>query len=460
MDATLANGESFGEHNFATAELGDQRRTSRLVELADRLCRHPAGTLPNKLLPAELHAFYRLCNCAAVTHEAVLAPHREQTLAAMRAHDDVILIVHDATEFDYTNKSSLERLGQIGNGHHRGYLAHHSLAVDAKQCSVIGLVNQILHCRPKVAKGETQRQRRQRADRESRLWLRGADAAGPVPEAKLWIDVADRGADTFEFLDYEVRRGRRFVIRSAYNRRLTGGKRRYLHGFARRLPTLGTRTVDVAARAGQPARTARVNVAAVAVEIKAPYSKNGEHGNEPVPVWVVRVWEPEPPSKAETLEWFLLTTESAASFEQASKIVEWYECRWVIEEYHKGLKTGMSIEKLQFRSEQAQEPAIALLSVVGLTLLKLRDLARNPETKDRPATSILAEDYVAVLSAWRYGAHRSLTIHEFHWALGRLGGHQNRPSGPRPGWIVLWRGWMELQAMVAGAHAVRRKNAA
>jgi hypothetical protein len=460
MDATCADGHSFGQYNFAAAELGDQRRTDRLVELADQLCRHPAGTLPNKLLsPADLQAFYRLCNCPATTHEAVLAPHRQQTLTAMRAHEGVVLIVHDATEFDYTKKKSLQNLGQIGNGYHRGYLAHHSLAVDADQCAVIGLVNQILHCRPKVGKGEKQRQRRQRANRESRLWLRGAEAVGPVPKGKRWIDVADRGADTFEFLDYEWRQRRHFVIRSAYNRRLAGGKRCYLHKFARRLPLLGTRTIEVPARAGQPARTAQVGIAAAAVEIKAPYSKNGEHGNEPVPVSVVRVWELDPPAAAEPLEWFLLTSESAASLPDALQIVEWYECRWIIEEYHKGLKTGMSIEKLQFKSEEAQQPAIALLSVVGLTLLKLRELARNPETKDQPATSILAQDYVDVLSAWRYREKRPLTIHEFHWALARLGGHQNRPSGPRPGWIVLWRGWMELQAMVAGAHAIRRKKA-
>ena len=464
MDAIYANGQSFGQQHFAAAELGDQRRTKRLVELADRLCRHPAGTLPSKLLvPADLQAFYRLCNCPAVTHEAVLAPHRHQTLTAMRAHEGVVLIVHDATELDYTKKKSLQRLGQIGNGHHRGYLAHHSLAVDAQQCAVIGLVSQILHCRPRVGTGETQRQRRQRANRESRLWLRGAEAVGPVPQGKRWIDVADRGADTFEFLDYERRHERHFVIRSAYNRRLAGGeraKRRYLHTVARRLPMLGTRTVKVPARAGQPARTAQVGIAATAVTIKAPYSKNGEHGNEPVPVWVVRVWELEPPSAEEQLEWLLLTSEPAASLADAVQIVQWYECRWIIEEYHKGLKTGMGIEKLQFKCEEAQEPAIALLSVVGLTLLKLRDLARNPETKDLPATSILAQDYVDLLSAWRYREKRPLTIHEFHWALARLGGHQNRPSGPQPGWIVLWRGWMELQAMVAGAHALRRKNVA
>jgi hypothetical protein len=45
---------------------------------------------------------------------------------------------------------------------------------------------------------------------------------------------------------------------------------------------------------------------------------------------------------------------------------------------------------------------------------------------------------------------KALTIHEFFFALARLGGHQNYPSSKRPGWLILWRGWTELQAQVVG----------
>ena len=41
--------ESFGERNFGNAELGDARRTCRLVKTADLMCRRPGGTLPQKL---------------------------------------------------------------------------------------------------------------------------------------------------------------------------------------------------------------------------------------------------------------------------------------------------------------------------------------------------------------------------------------------------------------------------
>ena len=62
-----------------------------------------------------------------------------------------------------------------------------------------------------------------------------------------------------------------------------------------------------------------------------------------------------------------------------------------------------------------------------------------------------------VLSLWRYREIREdLTVHDFFYALARLGGHQNRKSDHRPGWLVLWRGWTKLQAMLDGYDAAQR----
>jgi hypothetical protein len=155
------------------------------------------------------------------------------------------------------------------------------------------------------------------------------------------------------------------------------------------------------------------------------------------------------------LEWVLLTNVSVTTLAEAWERVSWYECRWVIEEYHKAQKTGCAIEELQFTSAQALEPMIALLSVVAVTLLNLREASRRPDAQERPATDVVAPRYVAVLSSWRHRqVRRDWSVHDFFYALARLGGHQNRKGDRRPGWLVLWRGWMALQHMVDGAEAV------
>ncbi|HUY31601.1 MAG TPA: hypothetical protein VMV69_02400 [Pirellulales bacterium] len=56
----------------------------------------------------------------------------------------------------------------------------------------------------------------------------------------------------------------------------------------------------------------------------------------------------------------------------------WYERRWTVEEYHKAKKTGCQIEDMQFTTTARLEPAIALLSIVALTLLNRVKRADGP----------------------------------------------------------------------------------
>ena len=155
----------------------------------------------------------------------------------------------------------------------------------------------------------------------------------------------------------------------------------------------------------------------------------------------------------------LLTNEPVHDADDAWCVVGWYERRWIIEEYHKAMKTGCQIEDIQFTAEERLQPAIALLSAVALTLLNLRDASRDEKASTRRATELFSPEYVEVLSIWRYGKLRNeLSVHDFFFALARLGGHQNRRGDHRPGWLVLWRGWTKLQCMLDGYLAGKRKR--
>ena len=463
--------ESFGELNFAHAELGDARRARRLAKTADLMCRRPGGSLPQKLNnPKDLKAFYRLVRRDEVTHEAILTAHRKVTQNKIRQTRGPVLVIHDATELDYSKHLSLEEdLGQIGNGNRRGYIAQNSLAVNPQNRQVLGLYNQVLHHRANVPAGETVAQKRERESRESLLWLQGTKPENAVPSSWKLVDICDQGADTFEFLEHEVNSGRRFVIRAKYDRSILIGhddagasETENLRPFFRRLPEAGNWTLSVTSKV-QPkrkgkkkqvkrvAREAEMAVSFAPIQIKPPRKKSGKHGHVPLEVWGVRVWEVNPPAGQERLEWFLVTNEPLLTFEDAYRVVGWYECRWIVEEYHKGLKTGCKIESPQFTTEDRLQPTIALLSIITLTLLAMRDASRRSDAKRRSATEMISDDYIAVLSAWRHGSIKEdWTIHDFYYALARLGGHQNRRHDHPPGWQTIWNGWNDLQAMVCG----------
>ncbi len=461
MEGTLAL-QSFGGEHFGAADLGDRRRNRRLVELADRIVQHPGGTLPDKVNnPASLKALYRLMNMKAVTHEAVLAASRERTLRLMAEAEGTVLVLHDATELDYTGLKSISTLGQLGNGSGRGYLTHNVLAVVAETRDVIGLVYQKLARRPTITKKETREEVRNRVDRETRLW---SDASKMVPApavGRRQVEVGDRGSDVLEFLDSLESQQKQYTVRSQHNRRivLENGDETKLHDEARQLSPGGYKTIAVPAANGHPARKAKVSIAWAPVTLLVPRQPRGEIRGVPLTTWVVCVREVKPPPDVEPVEWILLTNVPVNSLADALERVHWYECRWVIEEYHKALKTGCGIETLQFTTENALKPAIALRSIAALFLLNLRNASRRADAHERLASELLPALCVVMLSLWRYKTRRDdMTVHEFFYALARLGGHQNRKCDHRPGWLVLWRGWTKLQAMIEGAATINPKR--
>src|SRR3954447_6395389 len=196
------------------------------------------------------------------------------------------------------------------------------------------------------------------------------------------------------------------------------------------------------------------------VKLVPPRQPRVDQAPEPLPLQVVVLREVEAPAGVEPLEWILLSDRPAGDLAEAGEVADWYGYRPIVEELHKGMKTGCGVETLQFTTEAAIPPVIALLSVVAVFLLGLRDAAREPATAAQPATQYVPVSYSEVLCSWRHGEVRAeWTVMEFYWALGRLGGHQNRKNGPPPGWLVLSRGWTRLQAMVEGVEAMDRSRA-
>jgi hypothetical protein len=456
----------FVDNYFTEIDLGHRSRDKCFRRIATQISRHPGGALPDKLgSPAGYAAMDRLMNRAETTHAAVLAPHYAKTRAKMEACDGVTLILHDTTVLDYSGLLSI-RLARVGNGHGRGYLCHNSLAVDPERREVLGLVSQILHERVSKGKKEPVAKKRARPSRESRLWSRAVqDLPAPLP-GKRYIDIADRGADLFEFLHHERRLGRECVVRSTYNRRVRlghggKGKRVLLHDHLRQLPAGGeTRTKSIHDPTSRQERTATLRVSYAAVEILPPHVRKGEYEKIPIRAWAVRVWEETPPKGATPVEWMLVCLCPVESVANAWQACTWYSCRWILEEYHKAKKTGCQIEDLQFHTRQALEPMIALLSVVAVLLLNLREAARRPDASTRPALDVVEPIYEEVIRTWRHPkkAHARLTVYEFYLAVARLGGHMNRKRDGFPGWLTLWRGWQKLEIMTEAVRYDRQQR--
>jgi hypothetical protein len=453
--------------NASAAQIffGDKRLHRRLHQTFDLMARRPAGTLPQKLVKRDaLVGSYRMLNNPKVTHQAILESHRASCL--QRLEDAVartpllkVLLLHDTTVLDYSGLD-VEGLGQVGNGGGKGLYAHNSLAVIPATRQVVGLFNQILHKRAKVVPAESRAARRQRPDRESLLWKQATENLPQLPEGVEVTDVSDRGSDVMEYIEHEIRTGRQFIVRSKHNRNLADddgeAELEKLHERLRGLKPMGSYVLRVPADEGGWRETT-IDLAWEQVRLLPPRQKRGEHGREPLAVWGLIAREASPQLKEEPIEWILLTNRPVHNAEQAREAVEDYACRWMIEDYHKAIKSGCGIEETQMTTRHGLDNVIGLLSVLGVHVLRLRCNARDEQIARQPAC--LHEEALKVQLAARDSKQadwRAMTVFEFYIAVAKMGGYVLNPRKRPPGWITLWRGYIRLEDMCEGVRLMQR----
>jgi hypothetical protein len=115
----LESPENWACKTFAAAELGDPRRTDRLVQMAAALAEEPAASLPEAMRDvSETIAAYRFLNTPQIRHEQIMQPHWQQTQQLMQEREQVLLIAdatahhpHDASEHDRTGSGGTGRAG-------------------------------------------------------------------------------------------------------------------------------------------------------------------------------------------------------------------------------------------------------------------------------------------------------------------------------------------------------------
>ena len=147
----------------------------------------------------------------------------------------------------------------------------------------------------------------------------------------------------------------------------------------------------------------------------------------------------------------LLTSLPVDTFERVWTVIEYYETRWLVEEYHKALKTGCHVQDRQLKTAGRLEAMVGLMSVSAVRLLQLKSLARtSPEI---PAQRVVPRVWLQMLKAARKGLQRvhDLTVGQFYREVAKLGGFLGRKGDGEPGWITIWRGWEKLNNFVHGA---------
>jgi hypothetical protein len=475
MDAVMATiilePSAWATQNFGGCVLGDKRRTERLIHLAMQAAARPDGSTPEQTETwADCRAAYRLFNEEDVTFGAIIAPHCALTRQSCLP-GSVKLIIDDTTEVDYGSQRHVKGLGHTGNGSGRGFFLHSAMMLDAADGRIEGLAGQRLFYRKTKAKKSKMATRRS-ATRESVVWSELVEEIGPPPPGVKWLHVCDRGADDIEIFVRVHQQRCGWVIRAAKLNRYVispDGRRLSLDALMNELPVSGLKNVHVPATPKSDARTAVVELRFCSIAIPRPkvltpwlrtYYANQASPIPPLPMYAVELREVTPPKGVKPLRWVLYTSEPTTTAEAAFTVVDYYERRPAVEDYHKGLKTGCHVEQRYYHTAAALERVTGLLSVVAIRLLQMRTAAR--ETPNRPAREVAPVRWVRLVQQLRNSKNKrpidsEMTVYNFMRAIAGLGGHLGRKGDGEPGWITLWKGFNKLMQIDRGAELERKK---
>ena len=456
----------WAQRQFGRADLGDTRITDRAVLYAAAAAKAPSYSIPHQCGGewSLIKGAYRLFDNRKVSFAALQASHCDQTRKDAGALKTVLWL-HDTTTLSYDHPATVG-LGPTSAAGGSGILLQTTLGLDVSDGIdaspfVLGLGHQQPWVRPGKPGGQPV---------ESAKWMLGIQAIATPPAGVRWVHVADSESDCWHAIEACNEQNAGFALRACQNRQVLAGhlgqgrsppadQITLLFDLLEKQPTLGTKKLWVRGRKDRAARWAKLVISAMALTLLAPrhWSEKPHRKDQPQPqpqrCWAVRVREIDGPDTEDPIEWVILTDEPVSDRAAALKVVYWYSCRWLIEEYHKCLKTGCAMEDRQLERAVRLENLLAILAVVAVRLLQLKHQARtNP---DAAADSIVPRRYVDTLSA-HLKRRKKLTIYEFFRETARLGGFIGRKNDGEPGWITLWRGWQHLEILADGVELAKR----
>ncbi len=235
----------------------------------------------------------------------------------------------------------------------------------------------------------------------------------------------------------------------------------YLWDYVSKQPVQFEQEIELPKNHKRKKRTATLAIKFCPVKLRSPQRlKKTESFN----IYAVYAEEINPPSGEEAISWMLLTTENVADISDALTMLRWYTYRWLIEEYHKILKSGCQAESYRLAGD-SMEVLLGFLTTIAADLLRMTYLNRTQP--DSSAETILTTLQIKVLTAISTKtktktksktqslskSKSELEPGTITWAvhgIARLGGYLEHRKKTPIGITVLWRGLLELISLCEG----------
>jgi hypothetical protein len=460
--------EAWARATFGHAELGDRRRTERLVSMATQAAVRPHGHL-NETFVEDLNVSYDFIENDAVRPSAMISAMGEATARAA-SKETCVYVATDGSSVAITDNDGTKGTGRIGSDDNggRGDKIHSALCLSSRG-ELLGLLDIQFWQRT----GPSKKKRvasLPTSEKETQRWMDARQHAREVlakhaPNTRPHF-LHDREADCWPVLKdaFEHRATEDTTVRSSWNRILvpeTEGEdhRSFLRDAVAAASAKGTYELDVPAGPKRKARKAKLELRAGDVTLRLRNKKTQE-------IMAVRIGFVQAlergtvPANEKPIEWLLLTTKIIQTFDDALSIVRAYALRWRIEEFHRAFKGGgTEAEDTQTVGENRTRWLI-ILAAVAARAVRLSYLSKiDPECDPRCEFS---NDEIEAVGRWLARRKKkvdvALTMSAMVRTIANLGGYVPQKSNPNPGPQTIVRGLRRLADFVDGARLAHLAN--
>lgn len=487
--------KSWASGVFSAAELGDKRRTKRLVEIASNVMCSPGDSFVNNCRgsSAQIEGTYRWLENDSIDYREIVNAGCSSTAAWLDEIPGDIVAAGDTSKISYPH-SLREKLGPLSHGAKggaglRGILVHSTVFQSTQTGETLGLGDQIYWQRKDSEQGKKHKRKQlDYAQKESFKWeysISRIMERFPQYLERL-VFTSDRESDIYELLMHLVGNRLRYVVRASWNRKLSDlEKGVFDHVSSSRV--MGKVLINIPQKGGRRQRRAALEIRACEVILSPP---GKDKSLPPVKLNVVQAQEL---AADDPMNWTLLTSEPIETLEQALYVLRCYGLRWKVEDFHKTWKTGgTNVEGLRLQSPEGLMRAATVLAFVAVRLSQLRDES-EPSLKSEQTQMVILSDFTGKTSRksgkktikgikaperkctcvlsdaeWRI---LWITVEEgrpmppkppnrlwaYH-AIGRLAGWYDSKRTGRVGMKAFWRGYWELQKLTRAVSLVQQSG--
>ena len=450
---------------LAGCSLADERLARRLRKVLAQIGGAMGQSLPLACQNwANTKAAYRFFSNDRVSEAEILAGHFLSTRDRMAAHNRMILMLHDTTEFSYQRErpeaigitksvnSGRDKEGRVRSHTVCGIMMHSSLAVTTDGLP-LGLAAVKFWTRDKF-KGTAALKRKINPTRvpiehkESVRWLENLrQSTALMNEPARCVHIGDRESDIYELFCAAQDARTHFLIRTCVDRLAGDGDHTIADEMAE-VRVRGQHRIKIRDKDGNP-QEVTLEIRYRQIRVLPPIGKQKRY--PALSLTVIHAEERGTPLNREKISWKLITDLPVASRRDAVEKIRWYALRWKIEVFHKVLKSGCKAEESRLRTAQRLTNLIALFCIIAWRVFWMTMLNRsNP---NGPPSLMLTKIELALLDqAVPDNApplHKTLTY--YLNKIARLGGYLARASDPPPGNMVMWRGMTRLTDIRFGA---------